>query len=476
MFRDYINQPIDPISIEYINTLSRLEFEPDFSLTCLGIALLKPRLGDNYKGIAGGYLNFENENTCVDDFLNRSKNVTECPTFYYYIYSNKYDNDDEIKEKLKAEGFKIKDSIGALLKDKADTKCIAVYHEEKNIAAIIINSVDRRLYHMLISFLSLLFPALFKDMPLQEQDYNLIKSLSKSDKDVFIQRIKEAVEPYAMEFKRVMLGTLLRAMHETKVAGAKVNVDTQRRVVDDFAEKYAEAIGYLKQLIVTYEGMKATEFYGKPEEELVEYLATNKLIHNMSINGTFITFTVATLLNNYNSDAWSVFSQRGYIYDGKYGREGRNVELLDVFKDQKNRKLLLDNIFNESPEFAIKIAGNYKLDFQNCRPRVERDFDYVNADPMYKSYLPNPHLKIFSCLGGYEDKIMNALRDRDYILAIELCCASAGSVDLDETEQTFRPFLGWIMMSREKILRRKDGEEMTPEEALLYLIDKEKNK
>ena len=95
---------------------------------------------------------------------------------------------------------------------------------------------------------------------------------------------------------------------------------------------------------------------------------------------------------------------------------------------------------------------------------------------MFKSYVPNPHLKIFSCLGGYEYKIADELRNRNYIVAVEMCCASAGSVNVEETEQTFRPFLGWIMSSREKILRRKDGVDMTPEEALIYLIDKEKNK
>ena len=143
MFRDYINQPIDPIPIEYVNTLARLDCEPDYSLTCLGIALLKPRLKDAYQGIAGRYFHFEDEVSCVEDFLEVNKNLGENPTLCYYIYNNKNDNDDEIKEKLTAEGFKIKESIGALLKDKADTKCIAAYHETKNIAAIIINSSDR---------------------------------------------------------------------------------------------------------------------------------------------------------------------------------------------------------------------------------------------------------------------------------------------------------------------------------------------
>ena len=105
---------------------------------------------------------------------------------------------------------------------------------------------------------------------------------------------------------------------------------------------------------------------------------------------------------------------------------------------------------------------------------ADRGYDYLDADPVFRSYIPNPHLKLFGCLGGYEDRVIRALRDRNYIGAIEMCCASAGSVNLEETEQTFRPFLGWLLSSREKVLQRKDGVEMTREEALVYLKDKEK--
>ena len=66
---------------------------------------------------------------------------------------------------------------------------------------------------------------------------------------------------------------------------------------------------------------------------------------------------------------------------------------------------------------------------------------------------------------------MPALRDRNYISAIEICIASAGSINLDEVTQTFRPFLGWVLSSTDKIIQTKDGTAMTPEEALVWLID-----
>ena len=470
MFRECVNAPIDPIPVEYVNTLKRLVHEPDYSLTCLGVALLKSRIED-YAGIDGIYIEHTDEESCMQDFLQREAN--DYPVFCYYKYSTPAKSATELN-KLKEAGYEVKESIGALLKDKADTRCIAVYHKTKNIAAIFINSRDMRFYHMLISFISLLFPSLFEKKPLEEQDYNVIKALSKTSKDMFIQKIQEAVQPYVMEFRRLMLTNLLRLMHDKKIESAKANVDNQRGRVRNAEDVFTNEIKRLKELIVIFEGMKATEQYDQPEEDLVDYLSHNKQIHNMTIEGSLLKFSVATLLNNYNPDAWETFKQRGYIYEGKYNYDGRfDVSLLEPFKTRENRKILLDNIFSESPEFTVKMAGNYILDLDSSATSTRRNYNYNDADPVFKGCMPNPHLKFYECLGGYKTRIGAALRDRNYIAAIELCIASAGSVDLDETEQTFRPFLGYLMSSKEKVLRRKDGVDMTPEEALLYLIDKE---
>lgn len=471
MFRDCINKPIDPIPKEYIKTICKLDNEPDYSLTCLGIALLKPRM-EKYTGIGGAYNDFVAEDTCLDDFLSKNAD-NEKPLLYYYRYNNKTNDQKAFVEKLKANGYEIKESIGALLEQKAETRCVAVYHKEKNIAGIFINSRDIRFYHMLISFLSLLFPALFKDKPLAGQDYEVIKALSKTSKDAFVEQIQIAVRPYVTEFRRMMLSNLLISLHNKKIESARVNVDRQRSYVRDAEEAFAQQVKKLKELIVIFEGMKATEKSDQVEEDLIDYLSSNNQIHNLAINGSFLTFSIFSLLNNYNPDAWELFKERGYIYDGKYTHDGRfDVHLLDAFKDKNNRKLLLDNIFSEDPVFTVKMAGNFTLDLDGCTSNTRRGYNYTEADPVFKSCMPNPHLKFYECLGGYKTKIAQALKERNYISAIELCIASTGSVDLDETEQTFRPFIGYIMSSKEKVLRRKDGVDMTPEEALLYLVEK----
>lgn len=467
MFRELINQPIDPIPVEYINTLSRLENEPDYSLTCLGIAMLKHRV-ENYRGITGVYKNYDDETMCVADAFTRLERCNDVPTFCYYTYSQ-VDDDSDIKAKIKEKGLEIKEPIGALIKQKADVKCVAVFHPEKNFGAIFINSRDNRYYHLLISFLSLLLPNLFKDKELTDMDYNLIKALSKNDKNAFVQRVQESVKPYIMEFRRIMLGVLIKAMHEVKIDSALSDVNSYRTHIEEARKRLSELTVSLRTAIVQYEGLKATEYMDKPEEDLVDYLSTNPMVHNLHVDGNTLSFCVATLLNNYNVDSWNTFAHRGFIFDGDYNRD-----LLEAFKSEDNRKLLLNSIFNESPEFAVKMAGNYNLNIYDNRLTCSRHFDYQQQDPIFKDYVANPHIELFACLGGYEDRVEEALEERNFVGAIELCCASAGSVNLDETTQVFRPFLGWIMNSRNKILHRRDGVDMTPEEALVYLAEKEK--
>lgn len=468
MFRELISKPIDPISLEYIRTISRINNEPDYSLTCLGVALLKPRI-ENYSGIDGVYGTWSEKETCISDFISRVNEEKDRPLFCYYKYQDA--NEEAVKTYLpRLSEFKEKTSVSAFVKDKTGSECMILYHEKVNKVAIFVSSNDIRLYHLLLSFVSLYYPALFKDKPLSEEDYNVIKSLSKTDRKNFYDSIKKLVAPYAVDFRRLQMENFLKQMHEVKVLSAKNAVDNHRSVVDQAEERFARAIRELNNLIVVYEGMKATQSYDKAEEDLVEYLATNGNIHGLNIQNNRIYFSVSTLLNNYNIDAWEVFSKRGGIYNGEYNTRITS----DAFKKEENRKILFDSIFSDDPLLMVRMAGNYQLDIQDNRVYTSDRYDYTDIDPVFQNCLPNPHLKLFSCLGGYKDRVMRALMDRNYIGAIELCIASAGSVNLDETTQTFRPFLGWILNSTDKILVTKDGKEMTPEEALIWLIDKEK--
>lgn len=468
MFREHVEKPIDPIPQVYVDKLRRLNNEPDYSLTSLGVALLRPRIED-YKGISGVYYSFDNKASAVTDFVERVKNIDECPLYCYYIYDRDKDVTDIIKENLP--DFKERANISTFIKEKSENDCMILYHETKNAVGIFVNSKDFRLYHLLTSFLSLYFPSLFAEKKMTEEDYVIARSLSNKEKDKFYSSIKQALQPYAVEFRKLQLCSLMKDIHETKINIALNKVNDLRGQVNQIETQYGNKIVELKNAIMIYEGMKATENYDEPEKALVEYLSNNKDIHGLNIEGNNLYFSVTTLLNNFNQQAWDSFSNSGHIYDGEYG-----ATLPEIFRTRDNRKILFDAIFSDDPALYVRMAGNYKINIERCSVSTSSEYDYVNVDPMFKDYIPNPHLKLFECLGGYRDRILPALRERNYISAIEICIASAGSINLDEVTQTFRPFLGWLLTNTNKILQTKDGTEMTPQEALVWLVDNKEKK
>ena len=464
MFRDYISRPIDPIPLDYVNAnINKLDAEPDYSLTSLGLAMLKKRVPD-YKGISGKYYYINEKGACIADFIETQKSEYDCPLFCYYKYNENTFDEDIIKANLSE--YKEKKSISAFVKEKTGSECLVLYHEEKNIVGIFVNSGDIRLYHLMLSFISLYFPSLFKEVPIDDDDYAIIKSLIKKDKNDFVASISKALEPYSVEFRKLQLITFMKNIHEIKIRSAENQMNCNKSEMERMERAYSEAIRNFRKSIADYEGLKATECYDDAEEKLVEDLTTNKNICCMDFSNNRFTFAVKSYLNNYNPDAWDVFKARGTIYDGAYG----GVRLPEYFNNEANRKLLLDNIFAEDPSLIVRICGNYTLHFEECRVSCTSNYHYPDA--MFENYLPNPHIFYHACLGGYKEKIMETLKNRDYSSAIELCQASAGSVNLDETTMTFRPFIGQILTSKKKILVTKDAQEMTPEEALAWLSSK----
>ena len=195
----------------------------------------------------------------------------------------------------------------------------------------------------------------------------------------------------------------------------------------------------------------------------------------MKVDGNSLTFNVASIISAYDVDAWKSYAVRtgeGSILDGKYG-----IPLLEVFKTRQNRAKLLNNIFSESPIIAVKTSGHFKINFETNDGQAPRNYRFDNGDsPIFRDRLCNPHLYNFGCMGHRRTEIIREeLRNRNYIGAFAAMSASVENINMSEVSQNLRPFLGWILSTDKKIiLNLETGEDMTPEEALVYLVHKEK--
>ena len=160
---------------------------------------------------------------------------------------------------------------------------------------------------------------------------------------------------------------------------------------------------------------------------------------------------------------WQNVARRNNIYDSYRLPEG------NAFRDKANRKLLFDNIFNNKPLLYVRMKGCVELMINRCDMIAARGQSEAENSVELVDYVSNPHFKLHGCPGRNREQIARCLRETDIISAIECSIAAIGSVNIDETEYTFRPFLQEILSSTNKIIQNAKGEAMTPEEALLWL-------
>ena len=229
MFRDTVNL-IDPIPDSYVRSLNRLDNEPDYSLTCLGIAMLKPRIAD-YKGVAGVYYSFSSIGRCISDLeTHLGRMDAECPNLLYYRYTSEGDI-ETAKTRLTELGFTITEKISALIKQKSNIESVLASKEDENCAVVFIKSSDMRFYHMIIAFISILFPWYFREYPVNDDEKLIVQTLNKTSKDDFVVKLQEILKPMAAEFRMLTLRNILKGLHQQKIRQANDELNAARENV-----------------------------------------------------------------------------------------------------------------------------------------------------------------------------------------------------------------------------------------------------
>ena len=85
--------------------------------------------------------------------------------------------------------------------------------------------------------------------------------------------------------------------------------------------------------------------------------------------------------------------------------------------------------------------------------------------------MPNPHIDRYRCMGNYETKINNLLKNRDYIGALEQCAASAKSLNFHDST-VMSEFVRQICTNAGKnnrCIELPDGKVVKPAEAIKWI-------
>lgn len=337
--------------------------------------------------------------------------------------------------------------------------------EGTNRALIVINEMSLRVWHFMQTFTTRLLPGFFREKPKTETETALLKSLTERTSSTYMKLMEEIasredIRSYMTHGLLVNFERDQRKLACDRAEEKRIRAAEQLSRIND---SYIQAVRALNEATLRYEGAKALLESQEENNELFEYFSDNRSLELISAKEGTMEIIVRTFLDIYDPDLYARFARKGDIF-----KHYDDVHK-EVFQSEENRKLLLDHIFSANPDLRIRMCAYYRLDLNDCACYSESARTYPDS---CKDYLPNPHLNFHNCLGDYRPMINESLRNGNLIAALEQCIASAKSVNLAETSMTFRPMLEMLMNWRGKVLVNRDGEAMTPEEALAWIKQK----
>ncbi len=473
MFSKCISSPIAPLTQNYFKKINRPNGEFDWSLSCLGVVLLRPRMQE-YEGIDGLITSITNERAIEKTrsvLTNRSMISEEAnrknPSIYYFHVVSS--NISHIQNTLSKEDLSELKPIEIFVKQQLDISNFAVYINKKFNCAFIYSGVnDIKLYHLCWAFIYNLFPSIFEGKDLTPNEISLVKSLCHKTPDVFIALTTKALAELKPVILKEELSKCFKDFRELKIRKAETIVQAKRNEVEQLLNQYMKMTEELEAAVVTYEGMKILNKDTEIEQETIDYLISNPCLHDVEYSNGCLEFNVATVLTNFDRMKWQNAARKNDIYNDYRLNE------TSVFVSRENRQLFLNALFDsQSPEIYVKIRGHILLQINRNYMDVERGEQFDESETEVANCITNPHFKLHGCPGQNRGQIIECLNQGDIITAIEASIAATGSVNIAETEYTFRPFVNEILNSEKRIIRRKDGVDMTPAEALLWLRSRE---
>lgn len=366
-------------------------------------------------------------------------------------------------------GFVELEDLSVFSRVKFNTNMRVYINEEDRIAVVFIVELNTKRWHYIQYFTPRYFPWYFKESPVTEEEKLFAKSLTLRTSKTYEQLIESYASKYDFRGKQIqkMVGGLAKRTKQKQVEVVKREIMNQENRIERNRNDYLQMVETLQDLRIRESGLMWQIDHCADDHDLVDYFTHNHHINIISVSDNNIEIIIGTTIESYDPDLFERMERNtdSYLYTGY---EVTNP----VFKDVNARKKLIDAMFGDDAIMGVKVCAYYNLKLSG-NVTVQKRYPYPK--PEYEHFLTNPHFYFFACLGTYDVYINEALRNGDYVYAVEQCVLSAKTLNLTEGSQTVAPFMGLIFNSNKEIIKMPDGTSCTPEAAYNWLISQENN-
>lgn len=335
-------------------------------------------------------------------------------------------------------------------------KCLCFVNPSIKSTIVIADNIGIRELHFLCGAAAVMFPWYFNKDSIQPYEMDLLRSFASDN----IASFNAAVTAFsaAIDMRGKRLEKMLTGIEKAMEAGRKEELMSNiERIMRDLADLQNSITRRLED-----KARFDTELFGidmklaeTSDSVILNYFMACKHLDAVNVSGSRLTYCVRSTLDFFDEDIASrVISNKGSVLYETLDRE---------FCSKDKFEMLMRKIFIEQ-KAKIRFCAAFKL---NMTGTLEPKYPYRFDSPLYNTYMPNPHIQHFGCLGNNVRTINDAMARHDYVMAIEQSVASCKGLNFTDTV-VMRHFVQDFTGTANKCVELADGTLLTPKEALEY--------
>ena len=334
--------------------------------------------------------------------------------------------------------------------------------ETKDIALIDMTPVTAESVHLIQALTPRLFPKVFESKPINEVEMKLLTALSKNDGYVlYNEAIDEIAKAY--DFRRMKIDKDLTGF---EVAFEEIKISHKRDEISNIKQR----INNLLNEIGSYRRdlrNKETELIGlqsiteeQEQNRVRDFFRANTNLELRWVEDANVCYCVKGYATFWNVDTAEQFinNDRSLFYDNEYGSK---------VKSKLDRKILLNALFVDK-KVKLRMITSFIL-----RTNDRLDLQITNDYPDLGSYMKNPHIGGYGCLGDAVDVIHECLMNGNYVGGITQSIFASKQLSLSD-QTVMRRMTEWLFDEKNtRFIELPDGTCVTPVKAIQWLKEQE---
>jgi len=223
---------------------------------------------------------------------------------------------------------------------------------------------------------------------------------------------------------------------------------------DNFVSMMCEIARKIQEKKYLLAGLECSISSHSNDSELMEYFMCNKNLSLIRVSGTMMEFVAHGYADIYDADGFEQYvgNHNGYMYNNLNS---------GITKGQMEK--LYRAIFGDC-RYKLRICAAYTADMRTGL----KAFQHYTFPPESRTYLPNPHIQIYGCIGTYAGRFQEYMQKKDYVGAIDQAVVSARNLNFYDST-VISAFAKALSCATISCIEKPDGTLLTPKEAFLEL-------